>query len=312
MNKHLIVILKILAATAAFGYIAHEICVQVSSDALLQIPRLNIVPLVIAIALMPINWIVEAKKWQQLVKHLQPLLLGEAVKSVFMGLAASLITPNRIGDFAGRIVVLQAKNRLSGAMSVFVGSVAQMLAIALFGVVAMCFKPNLPNILNWVEQHYTFIVIVLIVLLIAAVLLYFFIDFFALQFRLKQFKWLEKFIQAAGYHTKQQLFIAIWLSVVRYIIFSFQFYLILQAMGISLSAQEAFCSIALMYCFVTILPSFALAEWGIRGSMALLFIVPLGGTATQIVATSIIVWIINVATPALLGCLLIVQKSPKA
>lgn len=79
----------------------------------------------------------------------------------------------------------------------------------------------------------------------------------------------------------------------------------LQSAGINIAATDAFCSIALMYCFVSVIPSFALAEWGVRGSMALLFIAPLGGLPTQIVAATVALWLVNVAVPAIAGVIVI-------
>ena len=78
----------------------------------------------------------------------------------------------------------------------------------------------------------------------------------------------------------------------------------LQSVEVDLSAIDAFRSIALMYCCVSVIPSFALAEWGVRGSMALLFIVPLGGQPTQIVAATVALWLVNVAVPAASGAVI--------
>ena len=84
----------------------------------------------------------------------------------------------------------------------------------------------------------------------------------------------------------------------------FQFGLVLAAVGIRVPFAEAFCAIALMYCFVSVIPSFALVEWGVRGSMALLFIMPVGGQPLPIVTATVAVWLMNVAFPAAVGALL--------
>ena len=258
-------------------------------------------PLLAAVLLMPLNWLLETHKWQILTSHLQKLTMAESLRSVLSGLAVSMLTPNRVGDFAGRIAWLKPENRTAGAMSDFVGGFAQMLAIALLGVAAFCLQPVLPDFLEWFGCHYAITAAVLILLAAVSCGAYFFIGAAAKRFRFGRWPWLERFVQAAGQHTKSQLAKALFLSLCRSAVFVLQLQLMLQSFGVSLSAIDAFRSIALMYCFVSVIPTFALAEWGVRGSIALLFIVPLGGQPTQIVAATVALWIVNVAVPAASG-----------
>lgn len=265
---------------------------------------LSVWPMLAAVALMPLNWIVEAVKWRVLTAHLQRLNLWQALRSVLAGLAVSMLTPNRVGDFAGRIALLNSGNRTAGTMSAFVGGYAQMLAIAVLGVVAFALKPVQPDFLTVAAEHYSLSISVLLGFIIVLTGFYFAARLMAARFKFSRWPWLEKFVGAAGRHTNRQLAVALFLSLCRSVIFIFQLQLMLQSFGVCLELFDAFCSIALMYCFVSVIPTFALAEWGVRGSMALLFIVPLGGQPTQIVAASVALWIINVAVPAAAGAVL--------
>ncbi|WP_374166426.1 hypothetical protein [Arcticibacter sp. MXS-1] len=53
--------------------------------------------------LMLVNWILEAMKWKFLVKRIETISLWKAVESVFCGLTWAIFTPNRIGEYGGRV-----------------------------------------------------------------------------------------------------------------------------------------------------------------------------------------------------------------
>ena len=301
-------ILRIAVAAASLVFIGWKVHGQLTGG-VVGFTVLSVGPMLAAVALMPLNWIVEAVKWRVLTAHLQPFSLWQALRSVLAGLAVSMLTPNRVGDFAGRIAFLNPGNRTAGAMSAFVGGYAQMLAIAVLGVVAFALKPVLPDFLSVAAEHYPLSMSVLLVFIIVLTGFYFAARLMAARFKFSLWQWFEKFVGAAGRHTNRQLAVALFLSLCRSVVFILQLQLMLQSFGVRLELFDAFCSIALMYCFVSVIPTFALAEWGVRGSMALLFIVPLGGQPTQIVTASVALWIINVAVPAAAGAVLGVWRN---
>ena len=304
MNNKWASVLKIAVAVASLAFIGWKVYAQLADGEPFASFSPTVAPLLAAVLLMPLNWLLETRKWQVLTSDLQTLTIKESFRSVLAGLAVSMLTPNRVGDFAGRIVWLKPENRTAGTMSAFVGGWAQMLAIALLGVVAFCMKPVLPDFLEWFGCHAVATAAVLIVLAAVVCVAYVFMGSLASRFRFSRWQWLEKFVRAAGQHTKWQLAVVLFLSLCRTVVFIIQFQLILQSSEINLETIDAFRSIALMYCFVSVIPTFALAEWGVRGSMALLFVTPLGGSPTQIVAATLALWLINVALPAIVGALL--------
>ena len=52
---------------------------------------------------MLVNWSLEAYKWGALVDRFQSLSFSKKLISVLMGLSIGFLTPNRIGDYAGRL-----------------------------------------------------------------------------------------------------------------------------------------------------------------------------------------------------------------
>jgi hypothetical protein len=70
--------------------------------------------LALAIALMLVNWGLESLKWKYLIENFEPIDFSTAIKAVFSGVTLSVITPNQIGDFAGRVIHLEVMNKFRG------------------------------------------------------------------------------------------------------------------------------------------------------------------------------------------------------
>ena len=72
--------------------------------------------------LMFIQWFVEAQKWRFLLYKVQYLKLGQSIKAIFSGLSVSFLTPNRTGEFLGRIIFISKGNRIKASIITFIGN----------------------------------------------------------------------------------------------------------------------------------------------------------------------------------------------
>src|SRR5690606_23175243 len=61
----------------------------------------------------------------------------KAVESVFCGLTIALFTPNRIGEYGGRVFFLSPRKRIIGVVSMSVGAVGQMVVTNVLGSLAL-------------------------------------------------------------------------------------------------------------------------------------------------------------------------------
>ena len=91
------------------------------------------------------------------------------------------------------------------------------------------------------------------------------------------------------------------LSIIRYLVFAFQYYLILKLFGIESSILTTFTLIALTFFVSTVIPTFALTEIAVRSAAAIYFFSTISNDTTAIVSASLALWIINIAIPALIG-----------
>ena len=97
-------------------------------------------PVLAALALVPLNWCLEAWKWQLLARHLEPdHSFGRSLRAVLLGLTLGFATPNRVGDYAARILELHSRRRLDAVGAVFLGRYAQLVATVLAGGAGLLF-----------------------------------------------------------------------------------------------------------------------------------------------------------------------------
>jgi hypothetical protein len=86
-----------------------------------------------------INWGLEAKKWQALMKHLEPLSYATALKGVLSGVTLSLNTPNRMGEYGGRLLYVKEGNRIKSVSLSIAGSICQLTITVLMGCGGLLF-----------------------------------------------------------------------------------------------------------------------------------------------------------------------------
>ncbi|MBL0343488.1 MAG: hypothetical protein IPP71_23095 [Bacteroidetes bacterium] len=73
--------------------------------------------------------------------------------------------------------------------------------------------------------------------------------------------------------------------------------------GIDFSYLESMRLIALIYLVMAVVPSIALSELTVRGSVALYFLSPLTGNSAGIIAATTFLWFLNLIIPAIFGAL---------
>ncbi|MBO7227782.1 MAG: flippase-like domain-containing protein [Bacteroidales bacterium] len=90
--------------------------------------------MILAIFLLPLNWFLESIKWKVILSNLEKISTFTAFKSVLSGITVGFFTPNRIGEYPGRVVYISNKNKVPSIALGFVGSLAQTLVILICGL----------------------------------------------------------------------------------------------------------------------------------------------------------------------------------
>jgi len=267
--------------------------------------------LYLAIILVPVNWGLEARKWQVLLRPVETISFFNSFKAILAGLAFSMNTPNRIGEYGGRVLYVHEGHRWKALSLTLTGSFSQLIITLAMGLGGLVFLLVNPVTAAGTANYYIWIRVLLWGTVLVTLLL------FLLYFRLGQIiKWLEKLPKASAFlqHITviEDLPVTILLrtmslSFVRYIIFVFQYILLLQLFGVETVVWHSFWLISVLYLILAITPTIALAEVGIRGQVSLLLFTLVSDNKFGIVGAATAIWFINLVVPALIGSLLFVS-----
>jgi Lysylphosphatidylglycerol synthase TM region len=257
----------------------------------------------LVILLMPVNIALEAKKWQLLAGTAQRMSFGKALSSMLAGLAFSLITPNRIGEYPGRILYLRPRNTFRLISVSILGAIAQSYALFIFGCISLIYyNIAFPGTIGLVA---------LIVCLLATIGLGMLYMRFERWSRIaEKIKWLRKFNMYGQllrrFTNKEQLTI-LAISMLRFTVYTAQYLIFLRWMNVILPPVEGFLMSALFFWVMAIIPTLSLVELGERGQVSLYLFHHFSDNTVGILTATIGLWCINLILPAIIGCILLLR-----
>ena len=263
----------------------------------------------LVIAMVFVNWGIEAAKWQVLVRTIQPMNFIRAFKSVLCGVTLSLNTPNRIGEYAGRVLFINEGNRITAISLAIAGSFAQLIITVLmgcFGLIFLLFAKD--TLIQPMGLSFFWVRIFLYGSIFVTITLLFF--YFRMSWLIRLVKRLpyaerfSKYISVLETFDAKVLLRLMVLSLFRYLVFILQYIFMLQLMHVEQDCWQSFWLITLLFWVLAIIPSIAIAELGIRGTIAKTLFA-YSGNLFGILAVTFGIWFINLFIPALIGSLLI-------
>ena len=297
-------LLKWIVAIVAIGYLIYEITYQRDLRKILYSYQDGLTHrlwyVILVLFLMPINWLVESIKWKQLMQPYASISLRQAVKGVLMGVSVGLFTPNGIGEFGGRMLVLDKSKRQYAASTSIVSSLSQLAITITVGGACIVFF-----ISDYLLPKYQLLAMVVSVLTVVIG----FVAYFGLPklftFFFKRLKWFsryQKFVEALEHVSRKDLLKAYGWSLLRYIIFCTQLVVLIYVVtGWSsiFSAQFA-ALIPVNYYVQTLIPTIALSEIGVR-SFVLSTLFEAYLMPVDVIAASFLIWLVNLIIPGLVG-----------
>ncbi|PKP22266.1 MAG: hypothetical protein CVU05_04620 [Bacteroidetes bacterium HGW-Bacteroidetes-21] len=300
IRKHGFSLLRWIIAVASFIYLTHILyhhTDEISRFFSETLPKSNFWLLVYVILLMPINWLLESLKWYAGIRSIEKVKLTSAIKSVLAGVTVAFVSPNRTGEFIGRITVLSPENRGKGIFASIHISLAQTLITIIAGVLSLTF------LLMLLTPGMAFLYLVSAILL-TTLIFWFYFRFYHISEYLTRKVFFRNIFNKNEVLVRlpvKTLSINLLLSALRYFVFVGQFILALNFADVELSITEMTIAIALVYLLMTVIPSFAMAELGIRGSVAVYVFGYFIVNPTAIVLATTLLWTINLVVPAIAG-----------
>lgn len=279
---------------------------------LLRMHTAAIWPLVLAVLLVPINWAMETEKWRRLMRRSLPLTFVQAYRAILAGVTFSLFTPNRIGEYGGRLLVAGRRHGVATVLATVVSSLGQWLVLLGFGllgflVFALRYMPDTKLL---IPDYY---LLLAVVLFLPGFWLYFNLGAISntlrsLWHRYPVLRFLRVFAMLRHYR-RPDLLRVLALSVLRYGVYVLQYALLLHFFGVVQAPLAALAGIATLYLLQTCLPLPPVVALVARGELALLI---WSGSCDQpllILACTFALFILNLSIPALLGAVVIVQTN---
>ena len=278
--------------------------------------------LAIVIMLMFLNWGIEARKWQVLVRFIERISFLKAFKAVFSGQALAVNTPNRVGEYVGRVVHLQEGNRLKGIALTIVGSLSQTIITLSAGLLGLYLMKNtvtgaITDILTKTEVirlfpnvspiAYEIIFYGVLAGVVLMLLVYFELSYLTrliekLPF-VKKYSYLIEKLEDLHWKTLTRI---LSLSLTRYVVFMVQFVLLLHVFEVDISLLQAAGLVSVFFLVLAVVPTVSTVELSLRALAAVeLFGILAADKKIEIIATAAGIWVINLIIPALAGSIFI-------
>lgn len=259
----------------------------------------------VVILLMPLNWILEVFKWQLLMKPAYKMNLATAVKAVLSGVTISLFTPNRIGEYGGRVLFVPARYNWRAVLATLVGSFSQNLVHIAFGLAALLWYTIAAGFLP-VQFEKGLVVLLGVVLVILFVIYFNLAPISRWLDRIEPAKILEKPWRALRHLqriTVEDLGLALGYAGLRYIIFSTQFLLLMVFFDVGVPVYWIAAGIAIIYLLQTSIPLPPFVDVVARSELAIILWINFEVNELAVVSASFFLWIINLVVPAFFGML---------
>lgn len=258
-----------------------------------------------------VNWGLEARKWQLLMKALQPISFITAFKAVLCGVTFSLNTPNRMGEYGGRILFVKEGNRIKAITLSIAGGMAQLIVTMLMGCLGLTYLLFTMDAADSLMGISVFWVRIFLYGSIFGTIVFGFF-FFRLGWLIRLLEKLpyadrfSKYINVLETFDAKILLRLLSISFFRYIVFVLQYIFMLQLLQVEQNVWTGLWIITVMFWILAIIPSFAIADLGIRGSVAkTLFSYSIN--TIGILTATFGIWFVNLFIPALIGSLLILS-----
>ncbi len=253
---------------------------------------------------MIFNWLMETIKWKILLKRIEAVSVFKSLLSVIYGVSVGVFTPARLGEVFGRIYFLENTNRISGTFAGVIGSLFQTIPTFLFGLVSCLFLLYNNKLGNMKLSTVS-------IFLVAASLLILIVYLTRDKLKLKRVQTyllrklkienISGYFDFARNYTKMELLSILLLSTLRYFTFLIQFYFVLHILSVEISAINVMFSVSAYYFILSFVPLVALADVGIRATVAIATIGLYSNNFAAIALASFLIWFVNVGIPALVG-----------
>jgi len=264
--------------------------------------------IVLVVLLMLVNLGLESLKWKVLVSKFEKTTFLNSFKTILVGVTTGIVTPAKLGEYFGRMLLLDSKNNWKAIWATFISSIAQNIATILFGIFGLTyFLRRFYDIESTIIDVSFYLGLTLVVVLL---FLYYNIDLGLRIIRrlgLRKFadKIMSKDDSIKQFANSSILNKVLIFSMLRYLVFALQYYLLLVFFGVEGDVTAVFAAITVVYLIQTSIPLPPITNIFARGEIAILVFSHFTGNEIMILSSTFSLWIINLLIPATIGMFII-------
>ncbi len=318
LNKNIKIFLNYVLGPLLFAWLSYSVFKQIKNQPNLEGSWLNIkasftdirvLNFILVFVLMFVNWSLEALKWKISVQGVQPVSFFRSLKAIFSGVSFSVTTPNRTGEYLGRVLYMDDGNRLKVISLTILGSISQLLVTIFFGMLGLLIlrhdidKMSLSGWMEWLKDlgiigaFFAFIVLTVFYFRIGWLVKW--IDKIP---AIKKYIWLINELEKTDTTLLMRL---LSISLLRYLVFATQYFLLFRFFGVEVNWWQGFWATAIVFFVMAITPTIELFEVvkKMYVTKEIFAIFTVNTLAIGFVTTTI--WCINLVIPAAIGSLLI-------
>ena len=281
-----------------------------SVDDIIAKLKVNYIIVIVVVLMMFLNWFLEALKWRFLIAKIEKVSIKRSLRAIFSGITVSAFTPNRVGEYGGRVFCLEKADRIQAVLITVIGSMAQLLTTIIFGSIGLLYLPTYQSdfSLFFDKVSFAYPVLAFILILLNVLLILLFLNVSVLTSVLTKISFLKKFEKYNGvfsFYSFEELLKVLGYSVARYVVFTTQFFILLQLFDVQILYADAIILIMSMLFVISVIPTIAITEIGVRGSVALFLFGLVSANTVGILSATFVLWIINLLIPSLIGVVFI-------
>lgn len=247
------------------------------------------------------NWFLEISKWHLLTSFIRNYSFKNAIIQSLASLTASLITPNRIGEYGAKALYFKKPLRKQIVGLNLVGNFYQMLATLFFGILGFTYFVIQHNV--EIDFYRIFRFLLLAIIVVSA----FFFGAKHFNYKGYSFEKARNYINSIPFSLNLKVGL---LSFLRFAIFSHQFYFLLLIFKVDISYYEAISAITSVYFVASIVPMLSLFDVVLKGTVAVWVFTYLNVNALTILSITTIMWIFNFVIPAIIGSYFVLTFKP--
>jgi uncharacterized protein (TIRG00374 family) len=289
---------RFVLAAAVLGFLAHVVDWAQIGRAASEADPWWILP---AVLLMPLNLFLEGYRWHRLVRRIAPRVrLRESLGAMMAGYPLGFATPGRIGDYVGRAYYLRYHNKWALAALTFAERAMTLACCVVFGLAALLYFLVTRTELATPAWMVVFYVGALAASALLGLLLYPRAAH-ALLMAVTPSRRIRRMLRFLKRYSSRDAYELFGLSAVRYAVFSTQFACLVLAFDPGVSWLTAYVGVALVFFAKSAIPSFTVADLGIREGAAVYFFDAMGADVAAAFNASFLVFCLNILLPAIIG-----------